>query len=90
MEVAKKLNGIFTVWDGRQDALFLYRDQLGIKLLFYAVEGSTLVFSSEPKALFAHPGSPLCGPGALPLSPHNTYLGCDEVTLPICWRTRCR
>ena len=60
MEMAKKLNGIFAVWDGRRDALFLCRE-----LLFYAVEGSTLAFGSEPKALFAHPGSPLCGPGAL-------------------------
>lgn len=75
MEVAKDLNGIFAVWDGRRDALFLCRDRLAIKLLFYAEEGSTLVLGSEPKALFAHPGSPLCGPGALPLSLHHTYLG---------------
>lgn len=57
MEVAKKLNGIFAfaIWDGRREALFLCRDRLGVKPLFYAVEGSTLVFGSEPKALFAHP-----------------------------------
>ena len=57
MEVAKRLNGIFAfaIWDERQNALSLCRDRLGVKPLFYAVEGDTLVFGSEPKALFAHP-----------------------------------
>ena len=57
MEVAKKLNGIFAfaIWDGNRDTLFLCRDRLGVKPLFYTVEGDTLVFGSEPKALFAHP-----------------------------------
>ena len=57
MEVAKKLNGIFAfaIWDGNRDTLFLCRDRLGVKPLFYAVKGDTLVFGSEPKALFAHP-----------------------------------
>lgn len=58
MEIAQKLNGIFAfaVWDERRDALFLCRDRLGVKPLFYALEGTTLVFGSEPKALFAYPG----------------------------------
>lgn len=57
MEIAKKLNGIFAfaIWDGESGALYLCRDRLGVKPLFYAVEGDTLVFGSEPKALFAHP-----------------------------------
>ena len=57
MEVAKKLNGIFSfaIWDGKRDTLFLCRDRLGVKPLFYAVQGDTLVFGSEPKVLFSHP-----------------------------------
>lgn len=56
MEVAKKLNGIFAfaIWDESRDALFLCRDRMGVKPLFYAVKGDALVFGSEPKALFAH------------------------------------
>lgn len=57
MEISKKLNGIFAfaIWDERRNTLFLCRDRLGIKPLFYTVEQDTLVFGSEPKALFAHP-----------------------------------
>lgn len=57
MEVAEKLNGIyaFAIWDGGRDTLYLCRDRMGVKPLFYAPRGDTLVFGSEPKALFAHP-----------------------------------
>ncbi|MDR1927628.1 MAG: asparagine synthase (glutamine-hydrolyzing) [Oscillospiraceae bacterium] len=49
----QKPNGIyaFAFWDG--EALLLVRDRLGVKPLFYAVEGDLLYFGSEPKALFA-------------------------------------
>lgn len=52
-----RLNGIFAIaiWDGAQQTLRLYRDRLGVKPLFYTRKGDTLVFGSEPKALFRHP-----------------------------------
>ncbi|MBQ8038624.1 MAG: asparagine synthase (glutamine-hydrolyzing) [Lachnospiraceae bacterium] len=56
-EFVKKLNGIFSfaIWDGRSETLILYRDRVGTKPLFYTLQGNTLIFGSEPKALFAHP-----------------------------------
>ena len=57
MDAAKMLNGIFAfaIWDGARDTLFLCRDRMGVKPLFYSIQEDTLVFGSEPKALFAHP-----------------------------------
>lgn len=51
------LNGIFAfaVWDSLKQQCFMARDRFGVKPLFYAVRGSTLVFGSELKALFEHP-----------------------------------
>lgn len=51
------LNGIFSfaIWDDPRQTLYLYRDRTGTKPLFFALREDTLVFGSEPKALFAHP-----------------------------------
>ena len=52
-----RLNGIFSfaIWDGAAKQLFLYRDRVGTKPLFYHVKDDELVFASEPKALFCFP-----------------------------------
>lgn len=57
-EFVKQINGIFAfaVWDGAKRSLFLFRDRLGVKPLYYADFQDTLLFASELKGLFALPG----------------------------------
>ncbi|MCH5584828.1 asparagine synthase (glutamine-hydrolyzing) [Shimazuella sp. AN120528] len=51
------LNGIFAfgIWDKNKQELFLARDRLGVKPLFYAIRDGAIVFGSELKALLANP-----------------------------------
>jgi asparagine synthase (glutamine-hydrolysing) len=51
------LNGqfVFAIWDTKQRSLFIARDRLGIRPLFYTVADGQLIFGSEIKAILAHP-----------------------------------
>src|SRR3989442_1599051 len=51
------LNGMFgfAVWDRRREVLFLARDRMGEKPLYYAKVDGWFVFGSELRAVLAHP-----------------------------------
>ncbi|MEZ0155832.1 MAG: XrtA/PEP-CTERM system amidotransferase [Candidatus Reddybacter sp.] len=49
----------FAIWDRKQRSLFLARDRLGIKPLFYSLlPDGQFIFGSELKVLKCHPGLP--------------------------------
>ncbi|MCU6712465.1 asparagine synthase (glutamine-hydrolyzing) [Paenibacillus sp. J5C_2022] len=53
----EKLNGIFAfaIWDMTAQELFIARDRLGVKPLFFSKQGDLFVFGSELKCILAHP-----------------------------------
>ncbi|MCG3167223.1 MAG: Asparagine synthetase [glutamine-hydrolyzing] 1 [Bacteroidia bacterium] len=53
VEFVHKLNGMFTiaVYDREEKSLFLFRDRMGIKPVYYHYDGHNFVFASEIKAL---------------------------------------
>lgn len=57
IECIKKLNGMFAfaLWDSKNQTLFLCRDRLGIKPLFYSWDGKSLSFASEIKSILCNP-----------------------------------
>ena len=67
-EGVEQLRGMFAyaIWDTRRRRLFVARDRVGIKPLYYCDDGRTLWFASELKAIVAALGSELrVEPGAL-------------------------
>ena len=56
-QCVQRLRGMFAIaiWDGRNDRLFLSRDRVGKKPVYYAVVHGVLYFASEIQALYAVP-----------------------------------
>lgn len=78
--VLSRLNGIFAfgVWEGKRKRLFLARDRIGVKPLFYTLRQGGILFASEIKTILEYPTVPrvlnregvgeifLLGPGRIP------------------------
>jgi asparagine synthase (glutamine-hydrolysing) len=59
-EFVDKLNGMFVIaiYDIKEDCLYIFRDRLGIKPLYYFFNGTDFAFASELKALLKIPVIP--------------------------------
>ncbi|PMX98410.1 asparagine synthetase B, partial [Pseudomonas sp. MPR-R5A] len=45
----------FAIWDEHKQELFIGRDRLGVKPLFYKETADGIIFGSELKAILKHP-----------------------------------
>lgn len=75
-----ELNGMFAfaVWDDREKELYLFRDRIGIKPLFYTYDNNSLIFSSELS------GITLIRPGTKELDFNSflSYMGFSYIPYP--------
>ncbi len=95
IECLAALRGMFAlaIWDGRRRELWLARDRLGKKPLYYLNDGGRLIFGSEIKCLLAYPNvRPELNRTALPLylaygytpAPETIFAGI-RMLRPGCW-----
>lgn len=58
VDAVQKFRGMFAfaIWDKRKEKLYLVRDRIGVKPLYYYFKNGLFMFSSELKAFHKHPG----------------------------------
>ncbi|MBI2996313.1 MAG: asparagine synthase (glutamine-hydrolyzing) [Candidatus Melainabacteria bacterium] len=76
------LNGMFAfaIWDKNKKLLFLARDRMGVKPLYYALQNNSIYFSSELKGLLAIPEINR----ELNIDALNKYLSFENIPSPHC------
>jgi asparagine synthase (glutamine-hydrolysing) len=79
-ECLSRLRGMFAfaIWDEPANRIFLARDRMGIKPLYFARHGEDIFFGSELKAIFVHPEINR----KLSLAGLNCYLATNYVASP--------
>jgi len=80
-DCVSQLNGMFAfaIWDRAARRLFLARDRVGKKPLYYRMDADGIAFASEPKAFLAEPGfTSRPDPGAI-----DWYLSYQYVPAPL-------
>ncbi len=80
IECVKKFNGVFVfaIWDKEKKELYLARDHIGVKPLYYYNNGNKFIFSSEIKAILEHEI-----PRVLDMEAFNHYLRVLYVPEPL-------
>lgn len=80
LDCVKHLNGMFAfaLWDKNKKLLFLARDRMGVKPLYYGLQNSSIYFASEIKALLSIPQIKR----ELNLDALNKYLSFENVPSP--------
>jgi len=77
----------FALWDRQERRLFLVRDRLGIKPLYYGFVGGDFVFASELKAIFQYPGfEARIDRGALALYMRHSYVPAPHCIYERLWK----
>jgi asparagine synthase (glutamine-hydrolysing) len=77
----------FAIWDGPNQRLFLARDRLGIKPLYFSLTDSELLFGSEIKAILAGTaGKPAFNRAILPEYLASRYVAGDETFFEGIWK----
>ena len=78
----EKFNGMwaFSIWDENQQRLFISRDRIGEKPLFYAIYDNTFIFGSEIKSIMAY-GIPVQANTEM----LKLYLSLGYVPAPYCY-----
>lgn len=69
----------FAIYDTHEESLFLARDHLGVKPLYYFWDGHFLAFASELKALLVHPAVKR----QVDLEALTIYLHCQFIPAPL-------
>jgi asparagine synthase (glutamine-hydrolysing) len=82
LEALQHFNGMFAIalYDHGSSELYLIRDRIGVKPLYYYYKDSTLVFASELKSIINYPGFEK----ELDLEALNMYLYHGYITSPYC------
>ncbi len=77
VEMLQKINGMFAfaIYDFQKKELFVAKDRLGKKPLYYGIFNGTFIFASEPKAILQHP----LATKELNINALNQYLTFDYV-----------
>ncbi|HTV09554.1 MAG TPA: asparagine synthase (glutamine-hydrolyzing) [Candidatus Aquilonibacter sp.] len=79
-ECVQALRGMFSfaIWDFKRRRLFIARDRLGIKPLYYSYKDGRLIFGSEIKSILAHPEAEI----SLSLQALGHYISLKYVPAP--------